>query len=134
MAVLALVALGLGIFVVRPILRGNGAGETDRDAVALLDGTQGEVVSGDGAENAVQSGERGTMTAALSAPAATNTQDQWALAIGNEGGTTDGAAQTWRDPSTPSVAALKQVIEERRPDTIEILRTWLEDDTIEETA
>ena len=32
------------------------------------------------------------------------------------------------------VESLKRLIEERQPDTIEILRTWLEDDSIEETA
>jgi hypothetical protein len=32
------------------------------------------------------------------------------------------------------VQNLKRLIEERQPDTIEILRAWLEDDSIEETA
>jgi len=74
----------------------------------------------------------GTSAAALAAPQGSRTGDG-PLAISSYGGAGD-SSQAPQSPDTASVAALKQVIEERRPDTIEILRNWLEDDTVKETA
>ena len=120
--VLAVTALALGLFVVRPVLRSTRSpeGEVAR-AFPLIDGrvvdatTLDGVTTGPGAEGAIVPVEAsGGSLPAVADPA---------------------FAGLRRDLAEDSpVESLKRLIEERQPDTIEILRTWLEDDSIEETA
>jgi len=124
LAVLGVVALALGLFVVRPVLRGA-------PVPALADGSdrrldvEGIAASGTGSAAAADPDEpmstiESHAAAGLPAPA-----------------TADRAAReaTQADDATANpVAELKQMIEDRQPETVEILRTWLEDDRVEEQA
>ena len=120
--VLAVTALALGLFVVRPVLRSTRSPEGEgARAFPLIDGrvvdatTLDGVTTGPGAEGAIVPVEAsGGSLPAVADPA---------------------FAGLRRDLAEDSpVESLKRLIEERQPDTIEILRTWLEDDSIEETA
>ena len=120
--VLAVTALALGLFVVRPVLRSTRSPEGEgARAFPLIDGrvvdatTLDGVTTGPGGEGAIVPVEAtGGSLPAVADPA---------------------FAGLRRDLAEDSpVESLKRLIEERQPDTIEILRTWLEDDSIEETA
>ncbi|OSP56806.1 flagellar basal-body MS-ring/collar protein FliF [Pseudoruegeria sp. SK021] len=124
LGVLSLVALALGLFVVRPILSGQAA-QTDLEQLSLSNmrsvpsdgaGEDASIVEGS-AVSATAAGDRGI-------PAIAQIQNP----VGPE------AALTPIDAGHESVANLKKLIEDRRPDTIEILRSWLEDDSLEESV
>ena len=133
-AVLALVALGLGIFVLRPILRSKAAEDNMRVDTSLLEGSPRDAIAADPVEVPAASDSRSATLASALEGSASASQGHGPLATGNFGAEGRYVTKAGTHGELPSVTALKQVIEERRPDTIEILRTWLEDDTIEETA
>lgn len=107
-AILALVALILGLFVIRPVLTGPRGEDIpqlarpDRrptDAQPVAEALTGEIDEGDGPANAAQ----------LTAPAA-STDNLPAL------------QQSQKDP----VDRLRAMIDDRQEETVEILRSWLE--------
>lgn len=101
--VLALVALILGLFVVRPILTAN------RQAIPLLDdssGTSGAVINGPGG----------------------NVIDGVASAASTRGSLeTDAATPSSDDP----VDRLRGLIEDRREEAIQVLQSWIDEPTAE---
>lgn len=119
--VLAVTALALGLFVVRPVLRSARAPDGEGRPFPLIDSRALEATTIDGVATA--SGPDGAMM-----PAEAGTGGLPAVAD-------PALAGLRRDALEESpVESLKRLIEERQPDTVEILRTWLEDDSIEETA
>lgn len=124
LAVLSLVALALGLFVVRPILTTQPEkpllGVADDAALTFdLDGT---AVGVDG---------NGEITDTLAL-------DSSETAVSTDGltpiGSNDLADQLSQSAEDGSIGKLKTLIEERQPDTIEILKSWLEDDAEKEIA
>lgn len=138
--VLAVVALLLGLFVLRPILAGGGARgaglrglpapEAARGLPALAGAGSGVAVAGgpvltgeidDGALPvglaAAAVGPAGAATAAAASAAAA------AAGEGGKAGSGDGAAPGETDP----VARLRRLIAERQTETVEILRGWMEE-------
>jgi flagellar M-ring protein FliF len=106
MAVLAVVALILGLFVIRPVLTGR-AGASD---VPLLEGGNGPVLNGE-----IEDDD-------FSLPD---------LSMGGFGGD-DGGFPMMGDfgdssSSDDPVVKLQSLIEERKDETLEILRSWLEE-------
>ena len=123
--VLALVALALGLFVVRPVLRGSARAGNELDQYPLIDGRSGEMLTAEA---------DGTAGVASIADARSGTAEDGTLpALANPAPATNSAGNRLELADAP-VENLKRLIEERQPDTIEILRAWLEDDSIEETA
>tara|TARA_R110000868_G_scaffold400956_4_gene675985 strand:- start:1646 stop:3226 length:1581 start_codon:yes stop_codon:yes gene_type:complete len=106
MAVLAIVALVLGLFVVRPVLTGRAGA----DSLPLLEGGDGPVLTGEIED------------------------DDFALpdlSMGGFGGE-DGGFPMMGDfdgggSSDDPVVKLQSLIEERKDETLEILRSWLEE-------
>lgn len=133
LGVLGVVCLALGLFVVRPILAGS-ARRPDFDALvpvtgglptaaerALAGGSgllEGSALSIDPTAEGVRAGQ---------GPGGTDITGTLAALPGTGAPTTAALSD---DPLTH----LKQLIEDRQSDTVEILRSWLEDDTLEETA
>lgn len=121
LGVLSLVALALGLFVVRPILAGTPK-NSDFDTLSLQGMSQPDL------QEDRSLGGGGAILEGSAVPAT------------NPGESTLPAVALPSNPQAASVqdenpaSHLKQLIEDRQPDTIEILRSWLEDDTIEETA
>jgi flagellar M-ring protein FliF len=124
--VLSVVALVLGLFVLRPIL---ASGNRARPAAPIPIGGPSATpldraaLTGDGAasRDAALTGEidEGGFTAALPA-------------LGNRGAQNQAAQD---QPAPDPVARLRQLIEDRREETVEILRGWMEDrDEQEENA
>ena len=117
MAILAIVALVLGLFVIRPVLRGSGADisqlpapaksgpDDDRGYSSASDALTGEITDDD-----------------FTLPDLPIVSD---FDTGGLPGFDD-------DPSEDPVERLQSLIGERRDETVEILRSWLEDR--EETA
>ncbi len=121
---LALVALALGLFVVRPVLVGRRE-ETaglalpgaDRETAFDIDGTAA-TISAEEAPTAGSASPEDGLPAMAAIGGLERDQSHGVAAI---------------DPDDP-VSNLKQLIEERQPDTIEILKSWLEDDSRSEVA
>ncbi|MBC7153396.1 MAG: flagellar M-ring protein FliF [Rhodobacteraceae bacterium] len=124
--VLSVVALVLGLFVLRPIL---ASGNRARPAAPIPIGGPSATplgraaLTGDGAasRDAALTGEidEGGFTPALPA-------------LGNRGAQNQAAQD---QPAPDPVARLRQLIEDRREETVEILRGWMEDrDEQEENA
>ena len=107
--VLGLVALVLGLFVVRPILTSN------RPAPALLDNSGGGVTPIAGGTGAVIDGT-------ASAANLTTTSGQ----SGSSG--QDGAAV---DPENDPVQRLRGLIDDRREEAIQVLQSWIDDPDVE---
>jgi flagellar M-ring protein FliF len=123
LGVLALVALALGLFVVRPVLTSREPAALGPQDSLVLSGTGAD--PGDGAprtlEPASDADEPRTEAPAIAALAGQTAPRQAPPA---------GRPRLDEDP----VGHLKSLIEERQPDTIEILKTWLEDDKTRERA
>jgi flagellar M-ring protein FliF len=102
-AVLALVALVLGLFVVRPLLMPRRVPEIDRPGIGRL-GTEGT------SDVPVLSGTIEPDDGSATLPALTDPPANADLA----------------DPED-AVTRLRALIEERRGETVEVLRSWLED-------
>ena len=109
MAVLALVTLILGLFVVRPILSGSS-----KRALAAPDGTL--ALAGGGATGEVLDGEIDTGDFA-ELPALAGGGDFGGM------GMVDFESPVSEDP----VDRLRNLIEERKTETVEILRSWLDE-------
>ena len=108
LAVLGIVALILGLFVVRPILAGRGIEHRSSPALAAsTDRTAREI--GEEAALPALTGEIDD-DVAFSPPALTN--------VGFDGAGGDNA---------DAVSRLRQLIEERREETVGVLRSWMED-------
>ncbi len=107
LAVLSLVALILGLFVIRPILTSGSRGAAQRDApyapLALPGGTDGSMAL---------DGEIDDL-AMMMMPATADFDEQVAAMNGVD---------------TDPVARLRRLIEERQAESIEILRSWMEHD------
>lgn len=121
--VLALTALALGLFVVRPVLRSSAAIEGIGGGARSFPLIDAEAVEATTVEP--RRGEPGGEGSLPADPAAAGVP-----ALADPGLAAIYAPTAVETP----VESLKRLIEERQPDTIEILRTWLEDDSIEETA
>lgn len=116
MAVLAAVALLLGLFVVRPVLAGR-SGNTPTSLpppARLSDSQQAEALTGEIED------EDGNFIPAMGM-AAMNTMGPMGT-IGTALGPTDPGTQS------DAVERLRALIGERQDETVEILRTWLEDE------
>jgi flagellar M-ring protein FliF len=115
--VLSLVALALGLFVVRPILTGRNEEEVAQFALTPPAEEEYEMRDVTRPEAALSTGE---LPALLARQVAEDV----------------GPANPEAPPSLESdpVGHLKQLIADRQPDTIEILKSWLEDDSPAETA
>lgn len=110
LAVLALVALGLGLFVIRPILAA-GRSET----LALPAGPEGAP------QDATEGSVDGDSLEDFTLPALTGEIDDGPFDFGDgAGGLPDLSS---RDP----VERLREMIGERKEETVEILRSWLEE-------
>jgi len=127
LGVLAAVALVLGLFVVRPILRGSAPPELAGASGRLLDAEATAATRLDANATGAEP-EPSMRTIEASAPEGLPAPD----IQGGAGGAAAGV-NVDGDAASP-VAELKQLIEQRQPDTIEILRTWLEDDRVEEPS
>ncbi|MBC56948.1 MAG: flagellar M-ring protein FliF [Confluentimicrobium sp.] len=119
LAVLAIVGLVLGLFVVRPVLSGRGAapvaGLPAPERPASLPYAQGR--AGDTAEDQSLTGE----IVAESLPELTaNSVSRGLSELPREAGAQ--AAPASADP----VDRLRRLIEDRREDTVEVLRHWIE--------
>lgn len=124
LAVLSLVALALGLFVVRPIL-------TARPDQPLLEAANDEVLNFDLEGTAIGvDGNSEALDRAVSDTADTAVSTDVLTPLGEEN-LTDQLSQSEEDGS---IGKLKSLIEERQPDTIEILKNWLEDDVEKEIA
>jgi flagellar M-ring protein FliF len=113
LTVLSLVALILGLFVIRPILTSGGSGRAQLappfQTLALPSGMSGGM-SGDGMASNALNGEIedfGIM------PSTADFSEQEAAMTGIE---------------TDPVARLRRLIEERQAESVEILRSWMEHD------
>lgn len=130
--VLALVTLALALFVVRPILSGaRGAPQTTTAGFSMLPSAPDDlrtldVVSGPeaGQDGTVQPMDRDASPEGAARPMSLELRD------GSASAAMSGAPDTSRMSGDP-VSQLKSLIEERQPDTLEILRNWLEDDRVE---
>ncbi len=128
LAVLALVALALGLFVVRPILSGGRDGAGAAALPGLEGGSAGlPAPMAMGAADFSNAGDVG-------GDGPIEPLDGDLPALGVEPGFGGFDLDSLGSDSDGPVADLKQLIEERQPDTMAILRNWLEDDTVEETA
>ena len=109
LAVLALVALILGLFVIRPILTSRGSGNPQLNApfqpLALPGGMSGSRISGEALNGEID--DIGIM------PSTADFSEQEAAMTGIE---------------TDPVARLRRLIEERQAESVEILRSWMEHD------
>lgn len=103
MAVLAIVTMVLGLFVVRPILAGR-ANSLRVESTNALPAPEGPVTAGTTGELL---DENGTTLPALT---------------GNRGESAD-----LSDGTADPIARLRRLIEERQQETVEILRNWMED-------
>ncbi|MCA8882433.1 MAG: flagellar M-ring protein FliF [Rhodobacteraceae bacterium] len=126
--IFALVALVLGLFVVRPVLRGT-AGAT----AALPSPASGSELLGTAAAGAAGFGGTGevldgTVMTADGSKAPGGDAIPALPGTGTGTGGLMGDAAPEQLPATPS-GELRQLIEDRQADTIEILRSWIEDDT-----
>lgn len=108
LAVLAIVALVLGLFVIRPILASGGGGSPQLSAPYAPLALPGSI--GEGSAGAALDGEIDDFAIL---PATADFSEQEAAMNGEES-----------DP----VARLRQLIEERQAESIEILRSWMEHD------
>lgn len=106
-AVLAIVALILGLFVVRPILTQSGPGRASRDVDALP----------------APDAEEPPMAMAIG-------DDSMGGFMGGDMGMMGGMGDTEEDP----VARLRNMIADRETETIQILQDWIEDPVKEERA
>lgn len=115
LGVLGIVAVILGLFVVRPILAGRGA---EADGAPALAGPGG---GSDGAAGEMQAqlpALTGEIDDRQDFPAAANGMTK----VGFGGAMPPGA------DTTEAVARLRQLIDERREETVGVLRSWMEDE------
>ncbi len=118
MAVLGLVALGLGIFVVRPLLSSEPTGglsalpapANGSEEIALPVGAADVVDTGD-----ALTGEIDDLGGLPDLPMMSASSDSLMAAMDGE------------EPQLDPVERLKSLIAERRGETVEILRSWLDD-------
>lgn len=123
LAVLALVTLILAVFVIRPILAGRSA--VGSDARGLLGQQDNMAIAAGDEPRRVPSSSDSPVPAMAAASGANIT----ALSATGDPPRAD-PATSHEDPIT----RLKTLIEDRQPDTLEVLRTWLEDGKIGENA
>jgi len=125
-AVLAIVALVLGLFVVRPILSANG--QADTMALAPPDALGGEQDA-----NALPNFELPGMEGIPGAPALTGEIDDGLMPMPGlammspEDMMSDNHLSTGSGNDLDPVERLRNLIEERKEETVEILRSWMED-------
>jgi len=123
LAVLALVTLILAVFVIRPILAGRPAVGSDASGLLALQDDMA-IAAGDEPRRVPSSSD-----SPVPAMAAASGANVMALpATGDPPRVVP--AGSHEDP----VTRLKTLIEDRQPDTLEVLRTWLEDGKIGENA
>ncbi len=115
LAVLGIVALILGLFVVRPILAGRGA--VAGVGAPALAAPQGDAP-------AAERGSAADQLPALSGEIDDDVSFE-APSLTDFGFGADGA--TDRGDSSDAVSRLRQLIEERREETVGVLRSWMED-------
>ena len=124
LGVLALVTIILAVFVIRPILAGRRLPRVETAALVQEPGAQGR------AELAGATGSL-ALTSGLEEVSATSGIAGGRVALPPEiRAASDDPATKIVDP----VARLKTMVEARQPDTLEILRNWLEDEKIGEKA
>jgi len=122
-AVLAIVTLIVAVFVIRPILSSRRVSpESPTGSLSAPTAVQTER-AGQAALSAPEAGEPDLGPVTVSGP------ESRSLPAINSGETPPHAALNG-DP----VMRLKTMIEGRQPDTLEVLRNWLEDDEIGEKA
>jgi flagellar M-ring protein FliF len=121
---LALVTIILAVFVIRPILASRRQPLPADHARTLGTGATGQIALVD---TTVTSPSSSAEPQALAMPSPT--QGAAVLPQANDE-TVAGPDGTEEDP----VSRLKAMIEARQPDTIEILRNWLEDEQVREKA
>lgn len=111
-AVLALVALVLGLFVIRPVIAGS-----QRSPAPLLAGPESE-----------GSAETPNTTPALTGEIDDGEMDPESMSVVSEpdADRSDGASLALRHRGEDPVARLRNMIGERQEETVEILRSWLE--------
>jgi flagellar M-ring protein FliF len=116
LAVLGIVTLVLGLFVVRPILAGRAA--ESRQAPALAAPTERQAAESRAADDLADlpalDGEIDD-GASFEAPSLADFGFDGTPALGGGAGSSD------------AVARLRQLIEERREETVGVLRSWMED-------
>ncbi len=115
LAVLGVVALILGLFVVRPILAGRGAGAGASAAPALA-APQGTSLVADGGVSQELPALDGEIDEDVSFEAPSLAD--FGFGSGSVAGSVD---------ASDAVSRLRQLIEERREETVGVLRSWMED-------
>jgi len=134
LSVLALVSLALGLFVVRPILSSGRVASTtaalaapDRASAAATRSVAAQRL--DRSANAL--GTDGPQSMALTGEIddGTSPLPQMAVVSGEAARSRNRQSQAGSEPEHEQdpVARLRQLIEDRREDSVEILRSWMED-------
>lgn len=130
LGVLAAVTLALGLFVLRPILtsasRAPAGGPPDRARPIALPGRPGDAMASDALTGEIDDGPyAGGALPSLAGQAGTA---QFGRTVQQQAG----ALAAGPGPGADPVARLRDLIEERRDETVEILRGWMEDRSEEE--
>ncbi len=127
-AVLAIVALVLGLFVVRPILKSKAVpamNELPARDISAINSAEITSLDSDGASLPALTGE--IESGGLNLPEMSTVSDfdlpELNMAPMADFPIANGMGSNPNDP----VARLKQMIEERQDETVEVLRGWMED-------
>lgn len=139
LGVLSLVALILGLFVVRPILTGRAQPSAialpspdTRDSGGFDAGSENNEPMGFPAgPSALQIGQLNPDTGGFSSPALTGEIEDGpgamqGLSLASPGGGDGFGGMSSADSNDP-VERLRHLIQDRREETVEVLRTWMED-------
>jgi flagellar M-ring protein FliF len=131
MVVLALVALILGLFVVRPIL---ASGHPDSSVALALQDAKTKSLPRNAARTLPDGSREGNKSSRQVADALNGEIDdglvplpQMALVSAEEMGGGQDLLPAKTVPGSDPVERLRKLIEERREETVEILRSWMED-------
>ncbi|TDL87029.1 flagellar basal-body MS-ring/collar protein FliF [Meridianimarinicoccus aquatilis] len=131
--VLAIVTVAISVFVVRPILVGSRAAQFKQEALESfpIENAEDQQLA-DRLDSTQFIAHQGTIQNVSSARTKNGVLSQESLDI--TGVDADGDAMKLKTEKIDTISQLKSLVEMRQPDTVEILRNWLEDDTFEERA